>query len=173
MELYETAPAGTVTRARDLRRNPSDAEKRLWNALRDHFPAARFRRQVPVTPYFADFMSFRNRLILELDGGQHADPDAIAYDARRTAFLERKGYKVVRFWNSDVIQNLPGVLESIAQNLPLPPGEGRGPPRSGGKGEAGTLERKKKTSPSHAQARAGPSLSQGERDKERERGEKK
>ena len=162
MILYETAPAGTVTRARDLRRNPTDAEKRLWLALRQTLPAAKFRRQVPVTPYFADFLSFAARLIVELDGGQHADAEAQAYDARRTAFLERKGYKVLRFWSTDVMQNLQGVLEAIAQNLPLPPGEGRGPPRSGGKGEAGTAT-SKKTSPSHAQVRAGPSLSRGER----------
>ena len=162
MILYETAPAGTVTRARDLRRNPTDAEKRLWLALRQTLPAAKFRRQVPVTPYFADFLSFAARLIVELDGGQHADAEAQVYDARRTAFLTRKGYKVLRFWNTDVMQNLHGVLETIAQNLPLPPGEGRGPPRSGGKGEASTAT-SKKTSPSHAQVRAGPSLSQRER----------
>ena len=76
MILYETAPAGTVTRARDLRRNPTDAEKRLWLALRQTLPAAKFRRQVPVTPYFADLLSFAARLIVELDGGQHADAEA-------------------------------------------------------------------------------------------------
>ena len=159
MEIYETAPAGSVTRARDLRRNPTDAEKRLWLALRQNLPVARFRRQVPITPYFADFLSFANRLIVELDGGQHAE--AQAYDARRTAFLVRKGYRVIRFCNTDVMQNLPGVLDTIARNLPLPPGEGRGPPRSGGKGEAGTSKVSRKTSPSHGQTAAGPSLSPG------------
>jgi very-short-patch-repair endonuclease len=162
MRLYQDAPSGTISRARDLRRNPTDAEKRLWLALRQTLPAARFRRQVPITPYFVDFLSFADRLIVELDGGQHAEADAQAYDTRRTAFLERKGYKVLRFWNTDVMQNPNGVLEAIAQNLPLPPGEGRGPPRSGGKGEARNVD-KKQTSPSHAQARAGPSLSRWER----------
>jgi very-short-patch-repair endonuclease len=114
-KLYGDAPSGTITRARELRRNATDAEKRLWLALRRDLPAARFRRQVPVSPYFIDFMSFAHRLIVELDGGQHAE--AAEYDAARTRFLERKGYRVLRFWNDAVMQNLPGVLEAIQGSL--------------------------------------------------------
>jgi len=115
MRLYDRQPAGTVTRARDLRRNGTEAEKRLWRALREAFPNARFRRQVPVGPYFADFLSIGVQLIVEVDGGQHAE--AADYDATRTRFLESQGYRVLRFWNNDVIANTEGVIAQIAVSL--------------------------------------------------------
>lgn len=110
--MYRDQPSGTVDRARDLRRNATDAEKKLWSGLRRTFPELRFRRQVPVGPYFVDFLSVRAGLVIEVDGGQHSD--AAAYDARRTAVLNQLGYHVERFWNDDVLSNLDGVLQRLA-----------------------------------------------------------
>ena len=126
--------AGTVDRARKLRRDSTDAESVLWFALREKLPHAKFRRQVAFGRYFADFASHGAKLIIEVDGGQHnADRDAM-----RTAFLNDEGYRVLRFWNNDVLANLNGVLETIAEQIPSPlVGEGgaqrrmSGAPRSG------------------------------------------
>jgi very-short-patch-repair endonuclease len=115
VKAYANAPSGTVERARRLRRDATDAEKRLWCALRESFPAAKFRRQSPVGPFFADFLSFRYKLIVEVDGGQHAQ--AAAADARRTRYLEREGYSVIRFWNNEVLANTEGVVEAISLAL--------------------------------------------------------
>ncbi|MEH3038474.1 MAG: DUF559 domain-containing protein [Sphingomonas paucimobilis] len=112
MRTYQGQPSGTVDRARDLRRNATDAEKKLWTGLRRTFPDLRFRRQVPVGPYFVDFLSVRAGLVIEVDGGQH-DGDA-AYDARRTASLNQHGFRVERFWNDDVLTNLGGGLQRRA-----------------------------------------------------------
>lgn len=101
--------------ARKLRRDSTEAEKRLWRALRSQLPDAKFRRQVPLGLYFADFCSHAARLIIEVDGGQHAD--AIERDRVRTKFIENEGYRVIRFWNNEVIENLDGVVETIAAAL--------------------------------------------------------
>ena len=112
----------TNDRGRDLRRNATDAEKLLWHRLRDRqINGAKFRRQVPIDRYIADFVCFDARLIVEADGGQHT-PET---DARRTAALEAAGYKIIRFWNNDILRNTEGVLETIRQELisrtPHPP----------------------------------------------------
>ncbi len=112
MRTYQHQPPGTVDRARDLRRNATDAGKKLWAGLRQTFPALRFRRQVPVGPYFVDFLSVRAALVIEVHGGQHGD--VAAYDARRTAVLNQYGYRVERFWKDDVLVNLDGVLQRLA-----------------------------------------------------------
>jgi adenine-specific DNA-methyltransferase len=99
-------------RARNLRKSQTDAEQRLWAAVRNRQIAGmKFRRQVAIGPHIADFVSFEVRLIVEVDGGQHADSTA---DAKRTAYLEAHGFRVIRFWNNEVLQNLEGVLQSIA-----------------------------------------------------------
>ena len=102
--------------ARALRANQTDAETRLWLRLRDRrLAGAKFRRQAAIGPYIADFACFPARLIVELDGGQHAqDADA---DAARTAWLEGQGFRVLRFWNNDVLANTEGVLERILEAL--------------------------------------------------------
>ena len=101
--------------ARDLRRNMTDAEQRLWHYLRRRQLAGhRFRRQCPVGPYVADFACLERRLIIELDGGQHAGS---AHDRCRDAYLHRCGFRVLRFWNNLVFENLEGVLFEIDRAL--------------------------------------------------------
>jgi very-short-patch-repair endonuclease len=101
--------------ARKLRRNQTDAEARLWYHLRDRrFLGFKFRRQTPRGRAVADFLCQQARLIVEVDGGQHAESST---DAERTAFLNSAGYLVLRFWNNDVLSNADGVLDEIARTL--------------------------------------------------------
>ncbi len=112
-----------IRRARTLRANQTDAERRLWSRLRNRtFFGFKFRRQVPIGPYIVDFLCMERMLVIELDGGQH-DERAQA-DARRTAYLETQGYRVMRFWNNDMLANTDGVLTLILTALredPHPP----------------------------------------------------
>lgn len=124
-------------RAQQLRRNPTDAERRLWSRLRRRQLAGfKFSRQMGVGPFVCDFLCRERGLVVELDGGQHADQ--VAKDARRTAFLERRGLTVLRFWNNDVLQNTDGVLEAILRKLEeLPAKFARAPlPLAGGDAES-------------------------------------
>ena len=121
VKAYDQARTGAVLRARQLRRDSTEAEKRLLRSLRAKLPQFKWRHQMPVGPYFADLACFAERLIIELDGGQHAV--AGTYDARRTAFLKAQGYRVIRFWNNDVIANVDGVLEVIADMLSSSPSQ--------------------------------------------------
>ena len=118
MMKRHSLPIGATDRARRLRRDGTEAEAQLWYALREKLPLARFRRQVPLGSFFADFASHAAKLVVEVDGGHHME--AVAYDEARTRFLNGEGYTVLRFWNSDVLQNLDGVLATIAANLPSP-----------------------------------------------------
>ncbi|WP_238475289.1 endonuclease domain-containing protein [Sphingomonas cavernae] len=77
----------------------------MWRLLREKFPGARFRRQVPIRHFIADFASHRAKLVIEVDGGQHGGPE----DDARTAILEAEGYRVIRFWNNDVLGNAEGI----------------------------------------------------------------
>ena len=105
-----------VKRALDLRRNMTKAERALWAELRDRRLAGfKFRRQHPLGPYVLDFFCEANKLVIEVDGGQHADDPA--RDAARTAWLEAHGCRVLRFWNNEVLANLPAVLTTIASAL--------------------------------------------------------
>ena len=100
-------------RARTLRRDMTDAERRLWAALRHRrLRALKFRRQHPIGPFIVDFACIEHRLIVEADGGQHADNED---DARRTMWLENRGWRVLRFWNNDIPTNPEGVQEAILQ----------------------------------------------------------
>ena len=103
-------------RARSLRSTPTDAEALLWHHLRDRRMAnQKFRRQRPIGPYFADFACLEAKLIVELDGGQHTE--AVAYDENRTRFIEAQGYRVLRFWNREVLTQIDAVRERILQAL--------------------------------------------------------
>jgi very-short-patch-repair endonuclease len=104
---------GSTERARELRRNATRAEQVMWRLLRESFPEARFRRQVPLRRFIADFASHRARLVIECDGGQHDEE----VDAERTRLIEAENYRVLRFWNSDVLGNPEGVHSVIAEAL--------------------------------------------------------
>jgi very-short-patch-repair endonuclease len=116
--------------ARTLRSQSSDAENVLWRHLRARrLMGYKFRRQTVIEPYIVDFVCLEARLIIEADGGQHSDQEA--YDARRTAWLEGMGYRVMRFWNHEVLGELQSVLEQIQVALievpsPQPSPGGRG-----------------------------------------------
>ena len=104
-------------RARQMRRDPMDAEKRMWRLLRDRrLGRFKFRRQEALGSYIVDFVCFDQKLIVELDGSQHADS---GYDARRDAWLASRGFTVMRFWNSEVLTNSAGVQHAIATRLGL------------------------------------------------------
>jgi very-short-patch-repair endonuclease len=121
----------TLQRSRDLRRNATDVERRLWRHLRSRkLEAFKFRRQRPIGPYIVDFVCLERGLIVELDGGQHAEQTR-SYDERRDAYLHRAGYRVLRIWNNEVIENIEGVLQAIDialrddPHLPPSPASGR------------------------------------------------
>lgn len=103
-------PIGATRRARHLRKNPTDAEKRMWRLLRECFADTHFRRQVPIRDFITDFASHQLKLVVEIDGGQHCK-DA---DKDRTALIEAEGYRVIRFWNHDVLGNGDGVMTVLA-----------------------------------------------------------
>ena len=103
-----------LERARRLRRENTTAEARLWEMLRDRrLGGWKWRRQVPQGSFIADFLCVDTGLVVELDGGQHADAEALAYDARRTAWLESQGLRVMRFWNSSVLEDISAVCLTI------------------------------------------------------------
>ncbi|WP_426441953.1 endonuclease domain-containing protein [Bradyrhizobium genosp. P] len=106
-----------TARARSLRVNMTEAESRLWRALRrDQLNGFSFRKQHPIGPYTLDFYCSRLRLAVEVDGGQHAEQRKQA-DDRRTAWLAEKGATVVRYWNNDVLSNLEGVLSDLLAHM--------------------------------------------------------
>jgi very-short-patch-repair endonuclease len=118
--MTRTTKNGLTPLARALRAQCTDAERHLWFELRDRrLAGAKFRRQVPLGRYVADFACARARLIVELDGGQHAEQ--VARDAARTRWLEQRGYRVLRFWNDQVLSEMDGVLAAIAEALEQPP----------------------------------------------------
>lgn len=123
-----------ISRARALRANQADAERRLWFQLRDErFPRYKFRRQHPIGWYIVDFVCLEAHVVIELDGSQHMDP--VAYDKMRTDYLESEGFNVLRLWDGEVLREMSGVLEVILRACeegcaphpsPLPAGGARG-----------------------------------------------
>jgi very-short-patch-repair endonuclease len=104
----------STAKAKELRKNSTDAERALWRQLRAHrLVGYKFRRQQPVGRYIVDFVCFEKQVIVELDGGQHAEQ--VAYDAERTAWLQDRGFRVLRFWNHEALQNLEAVVEAIVR----------------------------------------------------------
>ena len=104
--------------ARTLRTNSTHAERVLWRALRSEQLSARFRRQHSLGPYVLDFACVAERVAVEVDGGQH---NGSAHDAVRDAWLSSKGWRVLRFWNNQVMNNMEGVLMMICEALALSP----------------------------------------------------
>jgi len=114
-ERQASSPQTPTSRARALRTQMTDAERKLWLALRDRrFAGVKFRRQAAVGPFIADFICFDARLVIEVDGGQHAESVS---DERRDAWFTRNGFRILRFWNNDVLLNTEGVLTTIVDAL--------------------------------------------------------
>jgi very-short-patch-repair endonuclease len=101
-----------TNRAKTLRNNPTDAEQRLWQELRRRqIAAVKFRRQQPIGPFIVDYVCFQRRVIVEVDGGQHAEQ--VVRNEKRTRWLEAQGYLILRFWNNEVLANTEGVAQAI------------------------------------------------------------
>jgi len=121
-----------TTFAKELRNNCTDAERHLWRHLRNsQLEGVKFRRQQPFESYIVDFISFEKSIVIELDGGQHAENTE--YDQQRDACLQRNGFIVLRFWNNELLENIDGVLEVIRQHcLEVASPTPRPPPARGG-----------------------------------------
>jgi|SRR5690349_17555910 very-short-patch-repair endonuclease len=127
-----------IATARRLRRDMTEAEKVMWRMLRSRQLAGfKFRRQESIRRYIVDFVCFLHRLVIEMDGGQHALE--VKRDEIRTRFLESEGFQVLRFWNNEVLENPEGVFERVSEVLcvrpPHPPGAARRAPPSPTRGE--------------------------------------
>ncbi len=103
-----------------MRSNMTKEEFKLWNILRaGRFYGYKFKRQVLIGDYIVDFVCPKEKLIIELDGGQHNESENIIYDSKRTEYLKQNGYEVIRFWNNDVMNNIDTVCEVIKKTLSL------------------------------------------------------
>ena len=103
-------------RARALRQRMTDAEKLMWSRLRSRrLAGVKFKRQQPLFGYIVDFVAPDRKLVIEIDGGQHAEQTD--QDAKRSTMIEASGYHVIRFWNHDVLGNIDGVLQTVIQEL--------------------------------------------------------
>jgi very-short-patch-repair endonuclease len=123
---------GLTHLAKGLRKRSTDAEKLLWSGLRaGRCEGMKFRRQHPVGQYIVDFVCLERKLIIELDGGQHALPDEARKDRQRDAWLEKEGYTVVRFWDNEVLMKKNGILDAIRERLNRTPSP-QSPPLKGG-----------------------------------------
>lgn len=124
MPSRRTTPTG-YEHARLLRKEPTPAERRLWAYLRGNkINGVNFRRQHAIGNYSADFCSIKEKLVIELDGSQHLEQEE--YDKERTKYLESQGYRVIRFWNNQVMNDIEGVIKAIISALEL---DKRGSPR--------------------------------------------
>lgn len=162
MKRLALAPDATA-RARRLRREMTDAERKLWRGLRMAYPSAHWRKQVPFGLYTADFCTHGGKLVIEADGGQHAT--RTAEDEARTRFLNTEGYRVLRFWNDEIMRNLEGVLEAVGHALssPLVGEAGGGRPASAGQETPGGAENLRASSANAAVAPPSqPSPTRGE-----------
>ena len=119
---HQPVPPKHRLHARSMRRDPTEAEARLWNQIRSRrLGGTKFRRQVPMGGFIADFLCTEAKLIIEIDGSQHAESD---YDVARSAELKLRGFRVLRFWNDDVLRDVDGVCATIlayAGDLTLQP----------------------------------------------------
>ena len=103
-------------RAQELRKNQTKEESHLWYDFLKDYPV-QFRRQYAIGRYYVDFYCFKAKLVIELDGSQHTEPQAVKYDKARTVFLEEEGLKVLRFYNTDIWRNFPGVCQKIDEEV--------------------------------------------------------
>ena len=104
--------------ARNLRKNSTIQERRLWNLLKNRqFHNLKFKRQQPIGDYIVDFICKEAKIIIEIDGGQHNEPENIEYDKTRTEYLNTFGYKVIRFWNNEIYENIEGVVLRLKEEI--------------------------------------------------------
>ena len=104
--------------ARNLRKNATIQERRLWNLLKNRqFHNLKFKRQQPIGDYIVDFICKVAKIIIEIDGGQHNEPENIEYDKTRTEYLNTLGYKVIRFWNNEIYENIEGVVLRLKEEI--------------------------------------------------------
>jgi very-short-patch-repair endonuclease len=106
-----------IDRARKLRKELTDVEVKLWCRLRRMKLGVRFRRQCPIGPYVADFACHDPKLIVELDGGQHSEPDQLEYDERRSVWLQSQGFEILRYWNFQINEEMEEVVEAIEKRV--------------------------------------------------------
>ncbi len=107
-----------TAKARILRKNMTEQERLLWQYLKKRsINNFKFRRQYPIGNYIVDFVCLEKRLIIEIDGGQHNQSENVLYDQKRTQYIEKFGYKVIRFWNNEIENNIEGVYEEILKYL--------------------------------------------------------
>jgi very-short-patch-repair endonuclease len=109
----ERRDAFKTERAQEMRQQPSDAERYMWNTLRGRRLGFRFRRQQPIGPYIVDFYCSEAKLIIEMDGSQHGRPENVAQDEVRTRWLEQQGYRLIRIWNSDFMSSQENAIEYV------------------------------------------------------------
>ena len=106
------------TKARELRKNLTQQERKLWNIIKNkQFYGYKFLRQYPIEPYIVDFICREKKIIIEIDGGQHNQPEEIEYDKTRSIFLNSKGYKVIRFWNHEIDTSIDGVYQALQKEF--------------------------------------------------------
>ena len=104
--------------ARNLRKNATIQERRLWNLLKNRqFHNLKFKRQQPIGDYIVDFICKEAKIIIEIDGGQHNEPENIEYDKTRNKYLNNLGYKVIRFWNNEIYENIEGVVLRLREEI--------------------------------------------------------
>ena len=104
--------------ARNLRKNSTIQERRLWNLLKNRqFHNLKFKRQQPIGDYIVDFICKEAKIIIEIDGGQHNEPENIEYDKTRTEYLNNLGYKVIRFWNNEIYENIEDVVLRLKEEI--------------------------------------------------------
>ena len=107
-----------INLAKTMRSNMTKQEVKLWNIIRaKRLLGCKFKRQVLIGDYIVDFLCEEKKLIIELDGGQHNDINNVIYDKNRTLYLEKQGYRVLRFWNNEIWENIEGVIEVIKKHL--------------------------------------------------------
>jgi len=114
---FPKPPNTPLQKARELRRNMTESERKLWHSLRDNQLGVRFRRQVPVGHYIVDFLSRKCKLIVELDGSQHYSKKGLIYDSERDDYLQKRGFLVLRFSDRELLTNNQGVRQIIYEHI--------------------------------------------------------
>jgi very-short-patch-repair endonuclease len=153
----------TLVRARTLRCESTDVEHKLWILLHSRqLRGAKFRRQHPIGRYFADFCCVKSRLIVELDGEQHAERQEVEHDRERSAYLRSLGYRVIRFWNDEVVEDPEWVLDQIYYALIAENGEAEPSPARHESCENDRKTRAASPSPATKRARGGKRKESGE-----------